>query len=92
MPLRDLMALLLSSCVTFALLGSVREMQCLIGERFVAVCARCSQAIQLPFAADVQDDGAGVPADSGVLGAEGGLDSSAAPSALYALCSAASSK
>ncbi|CAM9775374.1 unnamed protein product [Scytosiphon promiscuus] len=52
-----------------------------------------AEGIQLPFAADVQDDGPGVPPDSGgVLGAEGGLDSSAAPSALYALCSAASSK
>ncbi|CBJ29505.1 conserved unknown protein [Ectocarpus siliculosus] len=47
---------------------------------------------ELPFAAELQDDGVSASVDSSVCGVEGGLDSSAAPSTLYALCSAASSK
>ncbi|CAM9129809.1 unnamed protein product [Ectocarpus fasciculatus] len=47
---------------------------------------------ELPFAAEVQGDGVSASVDSSVCGVEGGLDSSAAPSTLYALCSAASSK
>ncbi|CAM9140332.1 unnamed protein product [Ectocarpus sp. 13 AM-2016] len=48
--------------------------------------------IELPFAAEAQDDGVSAAVDSSLYGVEAGFDSSAAPSTLYALCSAASSK